>query len=105
MEHLQTTKIFYKNDCVELSRFDKGSKRYYISNGCTPLGFAQTYEEALDIFNKKVKQLKARRTRKLNKDIAFIKKEMDSIDFENVIEVFHRDYYIDEATTRKMFNK
>ena len=105
MEHLKTTKIFYKNDRVELSKFDKGSKSYYISNGCTPLGFAKTYEEALDIFNKKVKQLKARRTRELNKDIAFIKKEMDSIDFDMVIELFQRDYYIDEATTRKMFNK
>ena len=105
MKTIQTTEILYKNDRVELSKFDKGSKSYDISNGCTPLGFAETYEEALDLFNKKVKQLRARRTRELNKDIAFIKKEMDSIDFDLVIELFQRDYHIDAATTKKMFNR
>ena len=105
MKTLAKTVINYKNDRVELSEFGKGTMRFYISNGCTPLGFADTLEEAYNIYNKKVKALKARRTRDFNKKVAFVKSEIDRVDFDCVIKVFTRDFHITEEQVREIFAK
>ena len=103
MNTLAKTVINYKNDRVVLSQFEKGSKRFYISNGCTPLGFANTLDEAYVIYNKKVRALKARRTREFNKLVASVKADIDTVDFDCVIEVFTKDFHITEGQVREIF--
>lgn len=101
METLKKTTIGYKNARVELSKMKSG--RYYISNGCEPLGFADTYLEACEIYQKKVKAFRAKRTRALNKDIKFVIENWDSVDFDLVKENFKKDYCLPEDTTRWIF--
>ena len=103
MELLKSTTIHYKNDRVELSKLAKGS--FYISNGCTPLGFAKTLDEAYFIYKNKVRAFKAKRTREFNKQVAFVKANIDSVDFDCVINVFTRDFHITEETVRRIFDK
>ena len=102
---LKTTTIYYKNDRVTLEQFEKGTKRFYISNGCTPLGFADNIDEAYFIYKNKVRALKARRTREFNKQVAYVKANIDSVDFDLVVEVFTRDFHITEETVRRIFDR
>ena len=98
METLKRTEIGYENDRVELMRMNSG--RYYICNGCEPLGFADRYDDAYFLYQKKVTAFKAKRTRELNKTCDFLRKNKDSIDIDLVLEVFKNKFHTDENKTR-----
>lgn len=103
MKILKQTIIKYKNDRVTLSQFEKGSKRFYVSNGCTPLGLANTLDEAYVIYKNKVRALKSRRTREFNKLVAFVRKNKNEVDFDCVKEVVEKEFYADWETVKLNF--
>ena len=43
--------------------------------------------------------------REFNKQVAFVKANIDSVDFDCVINVFTRDFHITEETVRRIFDK
>ena len=103
MKILKQTIIKYKNDRVTLSQFEKGSKRFYISNGCTPLGLANTLDEAYVIYKNKVRALKSRRTREFNKLVAFVRKNKNEVDFDCVREVIEKEFHADWESVKLNF--
>lgn len=100
---LKETKIGYKNDRVTLEKLGKGSKSFFISNGCTPLGFADNIDKAYFIYEKKVRVLKARRTRKFNELIAYVKENIDKVNLNHVKEIVERDFHADWENVKLNF--
>lgn len=102
MKTLQRTTIGYKNNRVELSKMKSG--RYYISNGCEPLGFADSYLEANEIYENKVRAFKAKRTRELNKLRTAVIRDFDSIDQELLQETLIKDFCMQEESAIEFYN-
>lgn len=100
---LKKTEIGYKNDRVTLSQFEKGSKKFYVSNGCTPYGLTANLDEAYVIYKNKVRALKAKRTREFNKLIAFVRKNINEVDFDCVKEIVEKDFHADWEAVKLNF--